>query len=391
MNSMSYQYRYLRLLALFCFTLTSYALQSQSISTLRAGFDPQECDDLLRLSFPFTDTVANKQFIDFQEGYHFLYRSPSVGMDNVWDLWLKGDSTVVITLRGTTADMKSLLADFYSAMVPAKGKIRLDNFREMDYKLAESDRAAVHVGFLIAFAFLADDMLPKIDSLYNRGFTDYLVAGHSQGGALSYYVSAWLRHLQKDKVYPEMRVKTYASASPKLGNMYFAYDYDNMSREGWSYSLINSQDAIPEMPFTTQQVDLDMNDPNPVLGMMESFDKMSLIKRVVLKRAFNKMIKEAANSAKTYQKYLGEYLRAFVKDMMPELEVPEVIKTSYYVRPGVQIALLANDNYFERYKNHENKYYHHGLNPYRVLLREYYPELGALSQEEADYLLEANF
>src|SRR5690606_11901574 len=270
-----------------------------------------------------------------------------------------------------TSDRRSILADFYSAMVPAQGKVRLAKDKVFEYKLASSSRAAVHAGFLIGFAFLADDMKSRIDSLYSLGYRNYLVAGHSQGGALTYYVSAWLHHLRNDNIYPGIKVKTYASASPKMGNMYFAYDYDNVTREGWSYSIVNSDDAVPEMPFTTQQVDIDMNEPNPILGMMKRFDSLPFFKRIIIKGAFNKMIRKAANSSKSYQKYLGRYLHDFVMDALPELEVPEAVNTSYYIRPGVPVSLLVNNRYLERFKVNDGPYYHHGIIPYRFLLREY--------------------
>ena len=69
--------------------------QSREISP---GFDPKECDELLRLNFVFLDTTGNTTFDNFQEDYTFVYRSPSLGLDNVWDLWTREDSTVVILL-----------------------------------------------------------------------------------------------------------------------------------------------------------------------------------------------------------------------------------------------------------------------------------------------------
>lgn len=372
---------------LFLFSGNSNA----QFKNIAPGFDANECDALLRLNFAFLDTSANQQFINFQQDYQFLYRSPSIGLDNVWDLWLRQDSTVVILLRGTTANMTSILADFYSAMLPAKGTIQLAKDNVFEYKLAESDRAAVHAGFLIGFAFLANDMQPKIDSLYRLGHRNFLIAGHSQGGALTYYVSAWLNHQKKDNVYPDIQVKTYASAPPKVGNMYFAYDYDNMTREGWAFSIVNSDDAVPEMPFTTQQVDIDMNQPNPILGLMKRFDDLPFFKRIVLKSAFKKMIKNAEKSSKSYQKYLGSSLENFITSALPDLELPKPIHTTYYLRPGIPISLLVNDNYLEYFKTNDGPYYHHGIIPYRFLLREYYPGLEPLNGDDVKYLLKGKY
>src|SRR3546814_7335243 len=122
-------------------------------------------------------------FVRLLLGYMFGYKSASVGGDNVWELWRRTDSTVIVMLRGTTADPKSILADFLCAMSPAKGHIVLAPGDTLDYQLAAHTRAAVHTGFLIGFGYLAKDMLSKVDSLYAAGYRNYLVAGHSQGGS----------------------------------------------------------------------------------------------------------------------------------------------------------------------------------------------------------------
>ena len=107
---------------------------------LPPGFDARECDDMLRLNLAFLDTVRTNRFDGFLEGYMMYYRSPSVGLDNASDIWLRQDSTVVIMLEGTTAKRESILADFYCAMVPAKGSIRLNKNKTFDYQLASDPR-----------------------------------------------------------------------------------------------------------------------------------------------------------------------------------------------------------------------------------------------------------
>lgn len=76
---------------------------------------------------------------------------------------------------------------------------------------------------------------------------------------------------RKMGIYQNILVKTYASAAPKMGNMYFAYDYDNANRSRWSFSIINTADPVPEIPFTTQQIDIDMNDPNPYRFLLREY------------------------------------------------------------------------------------------------------------------------
>ncbi len=70
-------------------------------------------------------------------------------------------------------------------MVPAQGELKLSNDFTFKYHLAENPRAAVHVGWLIGVAYLAKDILPKIDSCYKKGIKEFIIMGHSQGGALT--------------------------------------------------------------------------------------------------------------------------------------------------------------------------------------------------------------
>lgn len=187
-------------------------------------------------------------------------------------------------------------------------------------------------------------------------------------------MSAWLMQLRAAGVYKDIQVKTYASAAPKMGNIYFAYDYDNANHSEWSFSIVNTADPVPEMPFTTQQVDIDMNEPNPILNLQKRFSDLPFLKRIVLNNAFNKMKKRAEMSSEAYQKYLGNYVGDFIKNSLPEMILPEPVKTTYFVRPGVPITLSVNQTYWDYFKNGP-KYFHHGLDPYRFLLRQYYDGL----------------
>ncbi len=353
---------------------------------LEPGFDAQECDALLQLNMAFLDATDTNQFTGFLEGYNLHYRSASLGLDNVSHIWLRQDSTVVIILRGTTANANSILSDFYCAMVPASGTVRLSKEKTFDYQLASDPRAAVHAGFLIGFAYLANDIQGKINDFYAQGYRKFLIGGHSQGGALCYYFSAWLMQLRKQGIYKDIVVKTYASAAPKMGNMYFAYDYDNANRSEWSFSIVNTADPVPEMPFTTQQIAIDMNEPNPILNLMARFNDLPFFKRVILKGAFNKMKKRAEKSSSAYQKYLGKHVGGMIQKALPEMALPPSVKTTYFVRPGVPITLSASQEYLDYFAN-APRYFHHGIDPYRFLLYQYYdglPDFKLLINEDKE-------
>lgn len=131
-------------------------------------------------------------------------------------------------------------------MVPAKGTLKISKDFVFDYHLSDDSRATVHTGWLIATAFLSRDMLPKIDSLYKTGHKEFYIMGHSQGGAIAYLLTSLLLKMQKNGQLPnDIQFKTYCSAAPKPGNLYFAYDYENMVKTGWALTVTNEADWVP--------------------------------------------------------------------------------------------------------------------------------------------------
>lgn len=360
----------LGLLALNLITLPALSY-AQNVK-LQPGFNAQECEQAFVLNAAYQEKSLAANLND--AGFTLHYESPAVGLDNMAQIWLQTDSIVHITLRGTTPNMSSIMADFYCAMIPAEGEIKLNKDRNFPYKLATDPRAAVHAGFLLGFAFLADDLQEKIAQLYTQGYRNFVISGHSQGGALCYFFSAWLMQQRREGKYSGMLIKTYATAAPKMGNIYFAYDYDNAQLSQWSFSVVNSADAVPEMPFTTQQISIDMNEPNPILDLMQGINGLPWLKRVVLKGAFNKMKKRAEKSSRAYQKYLGNFVGEAVRKSLAEVSLPPAVKTTYFVRPGVPIVLTTNQQYQEFYKD-APKYFDHGIDPYRFLLRQHFENL----------------
>lgn len=356
-------------------SLFIYSVSSAEPPGLKPGFDARECEEVWKLNMAFLETADLNGFDGFPDGYTLNYRSEALGLDNMGHIWLRQDSTVVIMLRGTTANVSSILADFYCAMAPATGSVQLNQETTFEYQLASDPRAAVHAGFLIGFAYLANDIQARIRDLYSTGYRNFLIGGHSQGGALCYYFSAWLMQLRKDGTYKDIVVKTYASAPPKMGNMYFAYDYDHANRSLWSFSIVNTADPVPEMPFTTQQVEIDMNEPNPILNLMDRFDDLPFFERIFVKRAFNKMKKRAEKSSASYQRYLGSHVGKMIHRSLPGMVLPPPVQTTYFVRPGVPITLATNQAYAD-YVENAPRYFHHGIDPYRFLLHQYYDDLG---------------
>src|SRR5690606_12395627 len=153
---------------------------------------------------------------------------------NRWDLWMNKDSVVVISIRGTTQTTASWVANFYSAMVPAKGELLLAEKDTFKYKLAQDPKAAVHIRWLISMAYLSRSIIPTIDSLADSGIKNFIILGHSQGGAIAFLLTSYIHNLQMEgKIPAETNFKTYCSAAPDPGNLFYAYEYENLTKNGW--------------------------------------------------------------------------------------------------------------------------------------------------------------
>ncbi|UFH55722.1 lipase family protein [Spirosoma sp. KNUC1025] len=331
---------------------------------LKPGFDKAEYIELLKVSAQFGGPSYISAFPKPQQ-YEFVYRSPIVGLENMWDLWANNQGVAVLSLRGTTANSVSWLANMYAAMVPAKGELQLSETDKFTYDLASHPQAAVHVGWLISTAFLARDILPRLDSCYKKGIKDVIIMGHSQGGAIAFLLTAYLKSLQKQAKLPaDIQFKTYCSAGPKPGNLYFAYEYEAATQSGWAYNVVNSADWVPEVPLTVQTVN-DFNPTNPFAGAPAMIKKQKLIKRIALKYAYNSLSKPSLKAQKNYQKYLGKIASSTVRKNLNGYVPPEYYNSNDYVRTGNTIVLLADSAYFQKYPDSkENIFIHHFHPPY---------------------------
>lgn len=353
--------RFFILLHFFAVTATAQRLQP--------GFNKDEYRELMYVS---ARTSANANYYkQFPEPSHFkmIYQSNPMGLDNLWDLWQDENNTAAISIRGTTQNGLSWLENFYAAMVPATGELKVAHDYTFKYQLATNPRATVHVGWVLGLAFLSRDMMPKIDSLYKAGVKDFYVTGHSQGGALAYLLTAYLYHLQLQNLLPQdIKLKTYCSAAPKPGNLYFAYDYEALTQNGWAYNVVNSADWVPETPFSIQTLN-DFNATNPFVNAKSVIRKMGFPKNLVLKLVYNKMDRKTRKAMKYYCKNLGKRVGKMLKKSLPGFEPPQYAEGMNYVRTGNYITLLADEDYYRQFPDSKvNAFAHHLHASYLFLL-----------------------
>lgn len=337
---------------------------------LKPGFDKEEYRQLMFISAR-TGALDSGYYSGIPEPSTFkkVYRSPAMGLDNVWDLWTDNNTTAVISIRGTTANAESWLANVYAAMVPAKGELNLSKNDVFKYDLATDPKAAVHAGWLLSMAYLSEDIVPKIDSCYKAGIRNILLMGHSQGGAINFLLTSYLYSLQKQKLLPaDIRFKTYCSAGPKPGNLYYAYAYEALTQNGWAYNVVNSADWVPEAPFTVQTIH-DFNTTNPFVNIEPIIKKQKFFRRILFRHIYNRLNKPSRRAQRNYEKWLGKMTAKVVRKSLPEFIPPVYYGSSNYVRTGNTIVLFADADYFKKFPDDPKKIFvHHYHKAYLYLL-----------------------
>jgi hypothetical protein len=358
--------------------LLSWLYQAPAQSILKPGFDAREYLEVLRINGRITDSgLAAKEQIPPPLQYRLVHRSREVGLKNQWDLWLRKDEKVgVISLRGTVADAASWLENFYAAMVPATGQLQLNDSTTFSYKLAQSPEATVHVGWLLGIAHMAPAIAEQIRIYRQKGVKDFIIMGHSQGGALSFLLRSWLHYQTAAGILPpDIVYKTYCSAAPKPGNMQYVYDYDYITGPGWSYTVVNAPDWVPETPFSLQSLK-DINQVNPFANIGAVLKKQPLLARWYMKHVFNSMGRITRRSQKRFRKYLGKTVYKQVRKYLPQLKQPDYAPGSNYMRAGAPIILMPDELYHRQFVHDgTHVFIHHSPLAYYTLAQRLYKTL----------------
>lgn len=359
-------YRILLISFLFLFFGRNQTFSQQ----LQPNFNPSEYGELLKLAERMGDTPWTKVKSNPPRDCELIYRAKESGLVNRWDLWKRKDGVGIIVIRGTIGSSTSWLENFYAGMIPSQGTVKLNDSTAVPYKVAEDPRAYIHAGWMLAVAAMGPEIKRKINEYYQQGIHEYIIFGHSQGGAISFLLRSYFEYtdgLPKDIVF-----KTYASAAPKPGNLYYAYDYDFITRGGWGLRVVNARDWVPETPFSLQTT-RDFNAVSPFANIKGSLKDQKWAIRAVLNYMYGRLDRPTKRSSRRMQRVLGKFAYKRVRKVLPEYQQPDFVTSHNYTPAGTPIILYPVKGYDELFPfDGKNIFIHHMFEPYRWELEQIY-------------------
>jgi len=362
----------MRRFIIFVFLFSSLQILAQD--KLQPGFNGKEYAELLSLSFHNNSIADSVERSHTKDPYHLEYASDEVGLLNRWSFYLRTDNVGVIDVRGTVQKLASWLENFYAAMIPATGSLQLNDSTTFNYELSADPKAMIHTGWTIGLAYLAPGIESKVNEYYReKHVKEFLIFGHSQGGAISFLLRSFLEYeKKKGKIPADIVFKTYCSAAPKPGNLFYAYDYDFITRNGWSFTVVNTADWVPETPFSIQTIN-DFNPTNPFVHVKEIIKKEKFMVRLAVKKVYKKLDKSTEKAQKKFEKALGKLIYKQVKRFLPQLREPVYTGGNNYMRAGVPVILVPDEEYRRQFpESNTNFFTHHLFKPYYMLVKKYY-------------------
>lgn len=335
---------------------------------LKPGYDKNEAAELLKVNFQFRKNADSMGFPK-PERFHLVYQSQGMATENAWEWWEDKNGMAVISIRASNGTKDSWISNFDSGMIPASGCIPLSPTDTFFYDLAPNPNAAVHAGWMFSTGVLVHDMMPRLQK-YLEHRKEIYIAGHSQGGALATLITATLHSMMRKGTLPkDLKIKTYAAAGPKTGNLFFAYQFESETR-GWYFNTVNAADWVPESPFSVQ-TRFDLNCTNPITDAKPGMKRLPLIPRIFVKHVYNRLDRATRKTQRLFDKYSVKIGKQIAKSH-PGYKQPDPAGTANYVRVGQQIVLMPDAEYYQRFPDYsDNKFIHHQLDAYLMLIDKY--------------------
>lgn len=355
----------MRKILAFCVALCAvFCSQAQKLS---AGFDAREYRECISMASHFRDKVVDSvYFTEPPQQFVRRYTSDTLAFDNVWELWQRPDSVLAVSIRGSVMTEKSWMSNFHAAMVPARGEVFFG--RKIAYDLCNDERANVHVGWLVSMLALTEDIENKLDELWNEGYRDVIITGHSQGGAICYLLTMHLlRQQAKGLLHNDLRFKTYCSAAPKPGDYNFALEYETTTQDGLAFNVVNADDWVPEVPLSVQKLS-DMRPSNPFSHIDDLLAEASKTDKIKINFLLGRLANPLRKSERHMRRYLGNTVGKMLAEKEPSYSVPEFSQCANYSRCGRIIVLKPDSAYHAEHPQvAKDPFEHHTFKAYGQL------------------------
>ncbi len=381
---------------------SSVLLYAHASAQIQPGFSPKEAKDLILLcnSFTYIDLYGSDSSV-IPSSCKKVYTSPTYGMDNKFQVYVQ-NGIGIINFRGSTDNKSSWLENFYSALIPVEDVIKVEN-GNFYYKVGKDTAGGVHAGYILALSHFQEDVLIQMKNLNQKGIYNFIITGHSQGGALAQVLRASLEYLPESKVSKKNKYKVYSFANPMIGNFEFAKEYNkNYSEKELSFSLHNPEDIVPQMPMSYNDSTYWKESALTLLGGDDAPSKKSMLLDGFI-QTFENPIKKlsnvlAKNLNKQLEKDLGTIeMPKFKNDinychtgkliLLPPTEYPLELKDSMLLADRCLLATYVRneEGEFEDpsvYKKSRKILQHKPYNYYTSVLKVYYPtEYASLDQK----------
>jgi triacylglycerol lipase len=373
--------------------LLAFTIYTHSFAQPENGLNREELRDMIAIcnSYSFIELYNSDAGI-LPKGYEKIYSSGVFGMDNKYQIYKKGE-LAVISFRGSAGNKLSWLENVNSAMVPAKGVIRISG-EDFNYCFAQDTAAAVHSGYALGMAYLSKDLLYHINVLNNQGIFTIIITGHSQGGALANMLRAYLENLSHYEISKKNKFRTYAFAAPMVGNRYFIAEYNaRYCTNSSSFNIIIPSDPVPDMPFSYNEGNYMKENLNTFLFDKNSFSAKSMMTDIFFntfeKRLNNSVKKMSSTISNHISKNLGTVeMPVYDQDInyccigntieIGPVTYPKILKDSSILQNDSLMAIYKTgaDGHFlnrELYKREPAAYQHKPYNYYVSILQIYFP------------------
>ena len=109
--------------------------------------------------------------------------------------------------------------------------------------------------------------------------------------------------------------------------MFYAYQFENLTKGGWAYNVVNTADWVPEFPFSIQTLN-DFNEVNTFVNAKALIKRQKFPKNLVLRHVYNRLSKPAKRAQKNYEKFLVKMVSKFIKKTLPDFKPPVYFKSN---------------------------------------------------------------